>query len=161
MKANKKDAKIVGEYTDRGFGFPVLIRDVPVVPFHGEEIALIDYEKLEQLLLQAIPGKQTPLLGAEVRFIRQHYGLTLEQFGRLFGVTHAAVMKWESNGEKAARMSRTTEMAVRLWVQYQETRGARAFVRTYERMMQAGPGSFHAGPPSFPYEAVASTSTAV
>lgn len=159
MKAKRQDTKIIGEYTDRGFGFPVLIRDVPVVSFHGEEVALIDYEKLESLLLRAVPERQSPLLGAEIRFIRQHYGLTLEQFGRLFGVTHAAVKKWEDHGEKPARMSRTTEMAVRLWVQYQEAHGAKAFVKTYERMMRGTSDSRQAGPPTFPYAQVASAST--
>jgi DNA-binding XRE family transcriptional regulator len=40
--------------------------------------------------------KPTPLQAGELRFIRKYLEMTTTAFGEAFGVSHAAVIKWES-----------------------------------------------------------------
>jgi wyosine [tRNA(Phe)-imidazoG37] synthetase (radical SAM superfamily) len=42
--------------------------------------------------------------------------MTLENFGKRFGVTHAAVLTWEKIGNKPAKMNPTTELCIRLFI---------------------------------------------
>jgi transcriptional regulator with XRE-family HTH domain len=48
-----------------------------------------------------------------MRFIRKHLEITTTEFGNAFGVTHVAVLKWES-GEN--RILPTTDLCVRMYV---------------------------------------------
>ncbi len=42
--------------------------------------------------------------------------MTLENFGRQFGVTHVAVLNWEKTRGKPARINPTTELFIRLLI---------------------------------------------
>jgi DNA-binding XRE family transcriptional regulator len=46
--------------------------------------------------------KPTSLQAAELHFIRKYFEMTATAFGEAFGVSHAAVIKWES-GQLPAR----------------------------------------------------------
>jgi DNA-binding transcriptional regulator YiaG len=128
--------RIVEEYTDTGFGFPVVIQKVPMTRIGNEDVALIDYKKLEQVLVRAMPGKAARLCGAEVRFIRQHFGLTLEEFGKVFGVTHPAVKKWEACGTEPTCMAMGTELALRMWVQRRVSSSSERFMKTWDSVLR-------------------------
>ncbi len=126
--------RIVKEYTDTGFGFPVIIKNVPMARIGEDEMALIDYKKLEKALIQAMPAKHARLSGAEIRFIRQHFGLTLQAFGGIFGVTHPAVKKWESCKEHPACMTIGTEKALRMWVQRRLSGSEHRFITLWDSL---------------------------
>lgn len=57
----------------------------------------IDFKKLQDVVLQALINKPIPLTGAELRFIRKFLELPTAAFGKLFGVSHVAVIKWEND----------------------------------------------------------------
>ncbi|MEL7431605.1 MAG: hypothetical protein AAGI90_03635 [Chlamydiota bacterium] len=38
------------------------------------------------------------------------------EFGKLFGVTHPAVVKWEKTGNQGSKMHLTTQRDLRLWL---------------------------------------------
>lgn len=42
--------------------------------------------------------------------------MTLENFGKHFGVTHVAVLTWEKMGSKPAKINPTTALCMRLFV---------------------------------------------
>lgn len=86
-------------YTD--LGFDVELVDVPMKKIFGEWILDIDLNILQLKVLEMLIHKPTPLQAKELRFIRKYFEMTTTAFGKLLGVSHAAVIKWE-NGQLPA-----------------------------------------------------------
>ncbi len=97
-----------------GFGFPVVLRNVSMVRLRGAWVPDVNYELLQRALLRALAAKPARLSGGEVRFIRLAATMTLQEFGKRFGVTHPAVMKWERAGSRGTGMGWSTEKDIRL-----------------------------------------------
>ena len=110
------ERKVQKTFVDNGFGFPVHLVNVPMVKVRGHWTPDIDYNKLAKAVLQAIAHKPSRLTGAEIHFVRQHFGLTLQQFAKRFGVSHVAVIKWEKNLGRVTVMNWATEKDIRLFV---------------------------------------------
>ena len=108
--------KIKRVHIDRGFWFPVKLVNVPMVKVRGEWTPAINYNLLAEVVLKELCEKDSNLTGEEVRFIRQHFEMTLQQFAKRFGVTHPAVMKWERMKNKPTGASWSTEKDIRLFV---------------------------------------------
>ena len=89
------ETKIQKEFIDNGFGFPVHLRNVPMVKVRGEWTPKVNYNHLAESLLHALSFKPTRLTGLEIHFIRNHFEMTLKEFSKRFCVSHVAVMKWE------------------------------------------------------------------
>ena len=149
-----KHTHIIQEYTDTGFGFPVIIRNVQMAEIHGHEVALINYKKLERLLIRRLPGKPARLSGAEIKFIRGCFHMTLEGFGREFGVTHVAVKKWEACRTEPSCLAFATEMALRMWVQRRLSGSPLLFMRLWDAVHRAVPFPKTAPPTALPYSRV-------
>jgi transcriptional regulator with XRE-family HTH domain len=134
MPKRKRAAQVI----DRGFGFPVRLKNVPMVQIRGTWTPDVDFDALAHEVLRALCLKPARLTGNEVRFIRLHHGLTLARFGKQFGLSHPAVMKWERAGDAPAGMQWGTEKDLRLWL-YLELEGkknARGFVEAYTSLDQ-------------------------
>ena len=63
----------------------------------GEWVLNLDMELLQRIVLEAIIHKPALLSGTEIRYIRKYMYLSMEEFGKTFGVSHAAVSKWENS----------------------------------------------------------------
>lgn len=137
----KEPVKVVKEYVDRGFGFPVIIQDVKVAAVGNEEVPQIDYTRLEQALIEALPGKPGRLTGSEVRFIRLHFAMTKTDFGRRFDVTHAGVKRWEDFGDRVTTMQWPIEKDIRLFVCKQLGKKPKDFVALYGELAEKRPGA--------------------
>lgn len=96
-----------------GLGFPIRLINVPTRDVFGEIILDINLGKFQRNVLHSLVFKESNLTGAEVRFIRKYFEMTTTVFGKAFGVTHAAVLKWES---EQGRIPPTTELCIRLFV---------------------------------------------
>lgn len=81
-------------YTD--LGFPIELINAPMRKIMGEWILDIDLNVLQNEVLKMLIHKSTPLQAGELRFIRKYFEMTTTAFGAVFGVSHAAVIKWES-----------------------------------------------------------------
>lgn len=106
--------RTVQHYTDYGFGFPVILDEVEIREFLGEEIPIINLNELEDQVVQAIPNRVGRLTGDEVRFVRLHFGMTLTTFGNLLGVSHPAVKQWEMKASSFTGMEWAKEKILRL-----------------------------------------------
>lgn len=111
-----RNTKIVTEYTENRFGFPVLIHNVTMVEIRGEWLPKINYVKLANDVLKALVLKPSKLTGNELRFIRLRFEMTLEDFGKRFYVSHQAVMKWEDTKDSPTKMNWSTEKDIRLFI---------------------------------------------
>src|SRR5262245_25565575 len=103
-------------FIDHGFGFPIVLENVPMVKTRGVWTPHVDYNELGRVVLHALAFKPGRLTGHEIRFVRQQLEMTLQAFAKRFCVTHVAVMKWERAKAKSTVMSWTTEKDIRLFI---------------------------------------------
>jgi transcriptional regulator with XRE-family HTH domain len=87
-----------------------------MVEIDGQWTLNVDYRHYEKALVRAMPQKPARLTGSEVKFIRLHFGMTLERFAARFGLTRQAVMKWEKAGNATTSMAWSTEKDIRLFI---------------------------------------------
>lgn len=108
MKEIKKDTFIW-----EGLGFPIRLINVPMKKVFGEWVLDINLEHFQKVVLLTLARKPFSLSGAELRFIIDYLRMSTREFAHLFGVTHAAVLKWENEKSK---MNPSTEVCVRLYI---------------------------------------------
>ncbi len=113
MNIKTKKAK---RFVYEGLGFPIVLVNVSLVQKRGVWTPAINYNKLQKEVLLALAHKPVALTGNEVHFIRAYFEMTLENFGRHFGVTHVAVLTWEKMGDKPGKINPTTELCIRLFI---------------------------------------------
>lgn len=134
----KQPRKTQKEFVYQGFGFPVVLLEVPMVRVRGQWTPDVNYEALSRRLLVALASKPARLTGNEIHFIRHSLGMTLKEFaGRFGGVSHPAVIKWEQAGDAPTTMNWAVEKDVRLEVLRSATKTSPgAFVEAYEAMVK-------------------------
>jgi len=112
---NKRmDRKRRNRFRYQGFGFPVILVDVPMVRVRGAWTPDVNYNRLSSRLLEVLARKPARLTGNEIRFIRHSLEMTLAQFATRFGITHPAVIKWEKTGNRPTMMTWALEKDIRL-----------------------------------------------
>lgn len=79
----------------------------------GEWVLDINLAKLQIDILKELIYKPVPLTGPELRFIRKFLEMSTTDFGKLVGVSHPAVLKWE---KEQVHINPTTEIYIRLYV---------------------------------------------
>ena len=110
------EKKIQKRFDYTGFGFPAVLLDVPMGMVRGTWTPLVDYNKLQRDIVEALAYKPVRLTGSEIHFIRAYFEMTLVEFGNRFSVSHPAVIKWESAGDEPAAMSWAVEKDIRLFI---------------------------------------------
>ena len=108
MQVERKVETIV--YED--LGFPIVLVNCPMAKKFGEWFLDIHLEKLQRDVLELLIRKPVPLSSDEIHFIRTYFEMTTTEFGKLFCVTHAAVLKWE----KGDVPQPTTDVCIRFFV---------------------------------------------
>jgi DNA-binding transcriptional regulator YiaG len=89
---NKKKSTFIYE----GLGIPVKLINVPMKKMLGEWFIDVNMETLQRVVLEALIHKPVALTGAELRYIRHYMEMSCADFGKTFGVSHVAVVKWEN-----------------------------------------------------------------
>ncbi len=108
MKKKKKKT-----FVYEGLGFPIKLINVPMKKVLGEWCIDINMNKLMVVILHALVHKPFPLTGDELYFIRTYLEMTTTDFGKIFGVSHVAVIKWENEKN---RISPALEFLIRLYI---------------------------------------------
>lgn len=107
----KKEHKIE-TFIYEDFGFPIHLMNCPMKKVFGEWMLDINLGQLQEAVLRILIHKASSLDKDELRFIRKYFELTTTKFGEIFGVSHAAVLKWESG---QAHPQPTTELFIRFF----------------------------------------------
>lgn len=108
MKNKKKET-----FVYEGLGFPIKLIKVPMKKILGEWCIDINMNKLMLVVLEALIHKPMALTGREMHFIRTYLNMTTTEFGKTFGVSHVAVLKWE---KEKNRVSPALELCIRLYI---------------------------------------------
>jgi hypothetical protein len=129
-----QERKRARSFVYHGFGFPLVLENVPMVKVRGVWTPDVRYNAIQRVLLAVLAAKPCRLTGQEVHFIRLSQDLTLSAFARRFGVTHPAVLKWERAGGRPTGMTWTTEKDVRLFALTALNAKPTEFVGVYRRL---------------------------
>ena len=106
-----------------------------MVQVRGKWTPAINYTHLTRAVLRQLAGLNGRLTGHQVRFVRQHFDMTLHVFAARFGVSHVAVLKWEQRGNKPTGMMWGTEKDIRLFIHQQLSVQPREFLQLYEQLV--------------------------
>lgn len=128
------EKKIVSRYTDTGLGFPVVLENVPMVKVRGAWTPCVNYAELAREVLGQLVELDGRLTGKQLKFIRLHFELTLQQFAKRFGITHPAVLKWERKANRPTGMNWSTEKDIRLFVAKELQGTAKDFLARYTHL---------------------------
>jgi DNA-binding transcriptional regulator YiaG len=109
MKKERKKESLL--YED--LGFPIYIKNCPMKKVFGKWMLDINLADLQLNVLSHLAHKNTALSKDELRFIRKYFEMTTTEFGKIFSVTHPAVLKWESG---KSRPNPTTELFIRFFI---------------------------------------------
>lgn len=131
------EKKIQKRFVDEGFGFRVILRNVPMVKVRGIWTPNINYNKLAQTVCEALAHKPARLTGNEIRFLRQQSEMTLKAFGERFDVSHVAVLNWERVGDDFPAMKWPIEKDIRLFALDKTGARPKAFKALYEDLRHA------------------------
>lgn len=95
-------------------GLPVTLVNVDVRRCRGcgdWQLVLPRLEELHRVIAMAVIRKPTPLVGAEIRFLRKHMGWSGADFAKHMGCSAETVSRWENDrlamGSTADRLLRT------------------------------------------------------
>jgi hypothetical protein len=111
-----KTIKTQESFVDYGCGFPVVIKDVPLVQVRGVWTPDIDYNELHKNVLLKLARNPEQLTGNQIKFVRHYFSLTLAEFGEYFDVSHPAVLKWEKAGDDAPSIKWSLERDLRMFI---------------------------------------------
>ena len=128
------EKKTVAHYTDRGFGFPIILQNAVLTKVRGQWTPQLNYNELAVAVLRKLVELNGRLTGNQVRFIRTHFELTLQRFAARFGVSHPAVMKWEKASDNPTGMAWSTEKDLRLFVVKTLESSASEFLVLYRQL---------------------------
>lgn len=108
--------KVERRYLYKGLGFPIYLISVPMIKIHGIWTPDIDYNVLQKEVLIALATRPFPLTGDQLQFIRKYFEMKLQNFASQFGITHAAIIKWENRRDRIAKILPSTEICIRLFI---------------------------------------------
>jgi DNA-binding XRE family transcriptional regulator len=126
-----KKTKIEPRFEYTGLGFPVILLNVPMIEVRGIWTPNIDYNLLQKVVLCSLAHSPSPLTGNHIRFIRSWFNSTQAEFGKLFGVTHTAIVKWEKSKNLSAKIMISTEREIRMHIFDQLLKKAEDFRNAY------------------------------
>ncbi len=106
--------KTLKKYQYEGFGFPIILENIPAKRVRGEWTPFINFVELAKHVLHILCFLQEPLTGNQVFFIRHQIRLTGQELADLLGVTQAAVSKWEKKKNAIAKIEPAIEFCLRL-----------------------------------------------
>lgn len=132
-------SKMLNAFIDEGLGFPVRLANVTMVEVRGQWTPNIDYNRLTKAVVLALARKPARLTGHEVRFIRQHFDVSLQAFAARFCTSQPTVTKWERAGKRATAMAWTTEKDLRLLLLFRSGAKAADFVKLYAGLERSAP----------------------
>lgn len=124
-------SKVQSKFAYYGAGYEVIFHHVPMIKIGREWVLDVGLSVLDRLVFEALPHHPSRLTGNQVRFVRDYTELTLKAFAERFGVSHAAVKKWENAGDGPTNMAWSTEKDIRLFVLMQSEPEANEFQQCY------------------------------
>lgn len=96
----KKIKKLIEFYTYEELGFPIILRDVPIVQDREYEYALINHKSVMNMAAFNLVMKHESLDGARLKFLRRFMNFSLDDLAKLTQIAKSTLHNWEKESEK-------------------------------------------------------------
>ena len=97
-----------------GLGFPIVLLKAKTKDTEYGEVLDVDFNRLSELVFEALIRKPARFSGAEVKFIRHHMELSQNVFADLLDIDRSSVGKWEAKDLKPTQMMPAVELSLRI-----------------------------------------------
>lgn len=87
--------KIMEKFIFEGFGFSIVLHNIIIDQYDGEEFPDIDYKELKLQTVRALIMSAKALNGAQLQFLRKFMKKSLRDLGEELEVSHAQIKNWE------------------------------------------------------------------
>ena len=101
--------KIMENYIFEGFGFPVVLHNVVVGKFEGEEYPELNYQELEFKTVQSLIASPKALTGNQFKFLRKFMKHSLREIADGIEVSHSQIKNWEEKTKEVTGMDSDLE----------------------------------------------------
>lgn len=96
----KKIKKLVETYVYEELGFPIILKDVPIVCDREFEYALINHKAVMNNAALSLVIKHERIDGARLRFLRRFIGYSLDDLAELTKISKSTLHSWEKDSDK-------------------------------------------------------------
>ncbi len=105
----------IQDYRYDGFGFPLIVENCPMMRVFDEWVPKLDFVALQCAMAIRVALKEFRLTGTEVKFLRLHLEMSLQDVAKRLGVTRRSVSDWEECDQALTKMEWTAEKEIRLY----------------------------------------------
>lgn len=109
-----KTTKVLDSFTSYGFGFPVVLQNVSMICVRGVWAPDANYNELSRKVALMLACACVRLTGNQVKFILNFFGMTHEDFGKYFDVSHP--VEWGEYGDGMPPIRWSLERDLRLFI---------------------------------------------
>ncbi len=96
----KKIKKLVSTYEYRDLGFPIILKDVPIIQDREFEYALINHKEVMNKAAFNLVMKHENLDGARLKFLRRFINYSLDEMAALTDMPKSTLHNWEKDSGK-------------------------------------------------------------
>ena len=101
------------EFVYEGFGFPVVMVNVPMAHTRGDWTHNLNPALLERLVAHELAQGEFPLTGNHLQFIRCFFKVRIIEAATLFGVKQSAWLSWEAKNKYIAGVLEDIQTLIR------------------------------------------------
>lgn len=106
--------KIVDNYTFKGFGFDVLLKNILVKSVDGEEYPAINMNELKNTTAKALLKSKQRLTGYQIKFLRTYLKMSFDEVAGEIHVAASTLRSWENKGAEFSGFDVGHEKAFRI-----------------------------------------------
>lgn len=106
--------KILPTYTFKGFGFDVLLKNIPVSTVEGEEYPDIDMNELKITIAKALLTNRQQLTGYHLKFLRTYLKMSFDDVSSRIHIPASTLRSWENKGHDTSGLTLEQEKAFRI-----------------------------------------------
>ena len=106
--------KTLSSYTFKGFGFDVLLKNVPVKTVDGDDYPNINMNELKTHTAKALLRSKQRLIGHQMKFLRTYLKMSFDDVSARIHIPASTLRSWENKGADFTGLSLEQEKAFRI-----------------------------------------------
>lgn len=108
--------KILESYTFKGFGFDVLLKNVPIKSVDGDDYPNINMNELKAHTAKALLTSRQRLIGHQMKFLRTYLKMSFDDVFAKIHIPASTLRSWENKGSEFTGLNLDQEKAFRIMV---------------------------------------------
>jgi len=106
--------KTLKEYTFKGFGFDVILKNVTIRSIEGEDYPNINMNELKTDTAKALLANKQRLTGHQLKFLRTYLKMSFDDVSSKIHIPSSTLRSWENKGGEFTGLNLDQEKAFRI-----------------------------------------------